>query len=143
MVKQLDPGIANEILALIKQGFALTKQGDFVAAETYYLSAWEKIPEPKFSWDVSESTLRSVARFYRNASRFEEAKAWMNKLFDSGSIAPYDAEPCLLLGTIHYEAGELDLARKYLQEADRISKGRAFQDQDPKYYKFLKQKQKP
>ena len=48
MVKQLDPGIANEILALIKQGFALTKQGDFGTAETYYLSAWEKIPEPKF-----------------------------------------------------------------------------------------------
>ncbi len=44
------------------------------------------------------------------------------------------------MGTIYYEMGDMINAKKWLGEADKISKGRCFREEPEKYRKFLMEK---
>ena len=67
-----------------------------------------------------------------------EAVALMEASFASGSVRPYQDHPYFVLGTIYYEMGDMEQARYWLGEANRISKGRCFRDQPEKYRNVVK-----
>ena len=66
----------------------------------------------------------------------------MDRLFSSGAVESYEDGPCFLLGTIYYEMGSSDNAFKWLSQANEISKGRCFREEDPKYLKFYLENKK-
>jgi tetratricopeptide (TPR) repeat protein len=95
--------------------------------------AWEKLPEPKYEWDVTNSYVEALALLYRDSQRFEEGLATMHALMASGLVLPYEDRPRFVLGTLYFEMGDLANARKWLNEANQISKGRCFRDEPEKY----------
>jgi tetratricopeptide (TPR) repeat protein len=138
-IRDLDPAIIEQVDAEINKGYELKQRGDFVGAEKHYRKAWDLVPDPKYNWDISDSILLRIARFFRDKKDFDEAKRWIRLVFDHCVILPGEGQPDLIAGTIYYEAGERDLARKYLERAYKISKGRSFQTEDIKYLKFVKE----
>jgi len=101
-------------------------------------AAWGRLPEPKFEWDMSQIYTHALAGLYRDAKRFREAVALMEALFASGTVLSYEDGPYFVLGTIYYEMGDMEQARHWLGEADRISKGRCFREQPEKYRRIIK-----
>ena len=101
-------------------------------------TGWKELPEPKFGWDVSKSYAHALALVYRDTNRYHEALSIMSELFKSGTVKSHQDQPYFITGTIYFEMGDVENARKWLEEANRISKGRCFRDEPEKYERFLK-----
>lgn len=113
------------------------REGDIDVAVKLGEEAWSRLPEPKFDWDVSKSYTHSLATLYRDANRFGDAIALMEALFASGTVLPHQDRPAFVFGTIYYEMGDMENARRWLGEANRISKGRCFREEPEKYRKAI------
>lgn len=137
-MEQLDVSIRDEIDALLKQAKEQISSGDRAQGIKTAEAAWEKVPEPKFDWDVSKSFAHSLAKFYRNTGNFDGAIKLMTALFDSGTVKAHQDGPRFIFATIYCEMGDEVLAMKWFAEANKISKGRCFQGEDNKYLEFFK-----
>jgi hypothetical protein len=137
-MQQLDVSLRDEIDALLKQAKQQISNGDKVHGIKTAESAWEKLPDPKFEWDVSKSFAHSLAKFYRNVGDFASATKLMTQLFNSGTVKDHQDGPRFVFATIFFEKGDVESAMKWFAEANKISKGRCFQGEDPKYLEFFK-----
>lgn len=134
-MQDLDPAIRDKIDATFRVAKQQLESGDIPSALRSAAEGWSQLPEPKFSWDVSKSFTHAYATLYRDAARYNEAIGLMEMLFASGTVKPHQDRPYFILGTIYYELGDLESARRWLGEANRISKGRCFRDEPEKYKK--------
>jgi len=126
----------------MRKGLALLKSGDQGNAEQCILQAWKMIPDPQYNWDISQIVVIRIAKFFRDIKKFAEAEQWAQNIFKCNP-APGDAEPYIVLGSIYLESGDLMAARENLQKAFDLAGKRGFQGHDPKYLKFLKDKNQP
>jgi tetratricopeptide (TPR) repeat protein len=141
MVRQLDKERDEIIRAEIGKAYHFKNGGHWEEGEKHLINAWQLYPEPKYNWDYSEMSLYIIAEFYLDWKKYDQAKKWAQEVFKC-EPEPGDGTPYLFLGKIHYEEGELDEARKYFEKAHEVSGRRVFQGEDPKYFKFLKEKRK-
>jgi len=137
-MQPLDVSIRDQIDALLKQAKQEILNGDKAGGIKTAESAWEKLPAPKFDWDVSKSFAHSLAKFYKNTGDFDSATKLMTEMFDSGAVKDHQDGPRFVFATIYYEKGDVDLAMKWFAEANRISKGRCFQGENSQYLEFFK-----
>lgn len=137
-MQDLDPNLRDQIDLAFRSARQLLDEGRTDLAIGTASAAWGRLPEPKFGWDVSKSYTHALAGLYRDAKRFREAVALMEALFASGTVLSYEDGPYFVLGTIYYEMGDMEQARHWLGEADRISKGRCFREQPEKYRRIIK-----
>lgn len=135
-MQDLDISLRDKLDATFKEARSRLELSDIENAVKIAESAWEMLPEPKFEWDVSKSYVQTLAGIYRDSGNFQEAISLLNELFSSGTLQPHQDRPRLVLGTVYFEMGDLANARKWFDEANRISKGRCFNGQ-PKKYKDL------
>jgi tetratricopeptide (TPR) repeat protein len=136
-MQDLDTTIREKIDATFRVAKQNLRDGDIDSALVGATEAWAQLPEPKFDWDVSKSFVHAYATLYRDAGRYDEAVRLMEMLFASGTVKPHQDRPYFILGTIYYEMGRLEDARRWLGEANSISKGRCFKDELEKYKKAL------
>jgi tetratricopeptide (TPR) repeat protein len=141
MVKPLEKAVDDAVMAEGNIAYDLKQKGRFEEAEAHYLKMWELFPEPKYDWDWSQQILNAIAEFYLEWQKYDKALFWANEVFKCGPL-PGDGSPYLFLGKIYYEAGDLDEARRQLTKAFQLSGRRTFQGEDPKYFRFLKEKAK-
>ena len=134
----LDITIRNQIDTTFRDARHSLAAGDIASALAIGASAWQSLPEPKFGWDVSKSYAHAYASLLRDAGVFDEGIKIMRALFESGTVKPHQDRPHFILGTIYYEMGDIENARRSLGEANRISKGRCFDGEDEKYFSLLK-----
>jgi len=139
-MQDLDEKLRNELDLLFRMARQKFSSGDGNGAIMLAETAWSKLPEPKFGWDVSKSYTHALAKLYRDAKLYELAINLMNSLFASGTVKPYQDGPVFLMGTILFEKGDLDSAYHFFDEAKRISKGRCFVGEDKKYADFHRQR---
>ena len=132
-MKDLDPELRGEIDSTFREAKRLLREGQTEAAVSLAEAAWAKFPAPKFDWDVSKSYSHAMALVYRDARRYSQALAIMVALFASGTVLEHQDGPRFVLGTIYFEMGDLENAKHWLTEANRISKGRCFRDEPEKY----------
>lgn len=137
-VEDLDATVRREIDALLIESKGKLGSGDKFGALQDAAGAWAKLPEPKFGWDVSKSFAHALAKIYRDAGEFQSAIALMNQLFASQTVKPYQDGPRFVMATIYFEMGDNASAMKWFDEANQISKGRCFKDEDKKYQAFHK-----
>lgn len=108
---------------------------DYALAESQLLASWEAFPDPKHSWDSSESLIKTIAQYYIERKEFSSAEKWVDELFKCAPL-PRDPKPYLLLGKIYYESGKHDLAANNLVKAYEMGGRRGYVGEDPKYLKF-------
>lgn len=136
-MQDLDTSLRDEIDLAFRSARQHLEEGQLDVAIARGQAAWARLPEPKFGWDVSKSYTHALATLYRDAGRFGEAVTLMTALFASGTVQPHQDRPHFILGTIYYEMGDMENARRWLGEANRISKGRCFRDEPEKYRKAI------
>ncbi|MBR0565975.1 hypothetical protein J5J83_07590 [Azoarcus sp. L1K30] len=133
----LDIAIRDKIDAAFRNARQKFNDGDIPSALAIATEAWHSLPEPKFGWDVSKSYTHAYASLHRDAGVFDEAIKVMKALFASGTVRPNQDRPHFILGTIYYEMGDLENAKRSFAEANRISKGRCFNEEPEKYLSTL------
>lgn len=136
-MKDLNESVRDEIDVILRHAQKALTTGDKQSATKLVEEAWSKLPDPKFGWDVSKSFAHAVAELYRDTGNFSAALKVMNNLFLSGTVKPYQDGPYFILGTIYFELGDLENAKKSLIKAAKISKGRCFNGEPEKYKSII------
>lgn len=141
-MQELDVSIRDKIDETLIESYKQFKAGNLEKAILLANSAWEDIPKPKFDWDVSKSFVLSIAETYRDCKLFDKAINLLEELFSAKTVKSHQDGPYFMMGTTYYEAGDTKNAIKWLSEANAISKGRCFREEDPKYLKFFLENKK-
>ncbi|WP_409264401.1 hypothetical protein, partial [Pseudomonas sp. KCJK9000] len=67
----------ESITKLAASGREAWLKGDIETAEINFLASWEAIPEPKLTYDISQTASYGITVFYRSIGKIEKAKAWL------------------------------------------------------------------
>ncbi len=136
-VNKLPKDVETKLLGLCATGRAAAKRGEVEQAERAFVDAWSLIPDPKAEWDYSQSLSRGLVEHFLSTRHFEKAKAWLVT-----TRAMYGSDPAsiaslaMLAGRIHFEAGELDEARRIFADLHRKHGKRPFAARDKKYLRL-------
>ncbi|MEM9863756.1 MAG: tetratricopeptide repeat protein [Myxococcota bacterium] len=134
---ELPDDVYDEIKRLCADGDALAQDGAYKEAIAEYNKAWKLIPMPKGDWNASLWVVVAIADAAFLGNNFKMAR----KALDSAlALEQSIGNPFVHLrnGQVHFEDGELDDAAQHLMLA-YMSEGKAiFENDDPKYYAFLK-----
>ncbi|MBF9264490.1 hypothetical protein [Paracidovorax cattleyae] len=134
-VQPLPPEVLEKLVQNGKIYREAKAAGDYALAEAQLLASWDAFPEPKHSWDSSESVTKTIAGYYIERKNFSAAETWVKELFKCDPL-PSDPKPYLLLGKIYYESGRHELAAQNLIKAYEMGGRRGYASEDPKYLKF-------
>lgn len=135
--KDLPVPLRNEIDALFKDARAKINAGQKDEAVALARQAWGKFPEPKFTWDVTQSYAIAFSAILRDAGLYQEALRVMEDDFASGAVKPHQDQPRIMLGSIYAEMGDREKAKKWIGEANLLSKGRCFFGMWLKYRSYV------
>jgi tetratricopeptide (TPR) repeat protein len=134
--------VHNKIKRLCEQGDRCLELDEYNKALDKYREAWGLIPENKIDWEASTWVLSSAGEVYFRQGQFDEA---LNRYLravqcPSGLGNPYIH---LRIGQLHYELGQLDVAADELTRAFMGAGDDIFDDEDPKYFQFVRSKLRP
>lgn len=110
-------------------------------AQSLLEQGWRLIPEPKSEYDISISKVLASIRLMAQSRNPLLAFKWIGELKHL-PISTIDAEPDFLIGMTFFELHDEDKAFFHLARANKLSKGRCFQDEDKKYLEFYKSRTK-
>ena len=138
----LDDTVYDRIQKLCADGDAFAEEEEYPAALEKYWAAWDLLPKPEIDWEAATWILGAIGDAHFLSGDFTTAR-------DNLSLAmkcPNGlGNPFLHLrhGQCEFELGNLDragdeLARAYMGAGEEI-----FEDEDPKYFAFVKTKLKP
>jgi hypothetical protein len=104
------------------------------------MQIWERLPEPKFQWDLTYMFLHGMVRYLRPAHRYyDELTTILKDYIASKYFLPDDYGPHFWLGTLAFESGDTSAAYEHFSKADKLTGGRCFSDEDPRYKKFYRE----
>ena len=133
---KLPKEIEDEIVALLKQAGDARRSGDNSGRELYALRAWDKLPEPKLSWEFFSNTMpRNNTLFYRDTRQFDKALHWLDITRESYGPDRDDVIE-FVAATLYYEMGHTDKAFEEFDRQYKAFKTRPFQGLDKKYLDF-------
>jgi len=133
---ELDNKTHEQIKKLCDEGNVFSEEQDYPAALKKYWDAWNLLPEPQTNWEAATWILVSIgdANFY--SKDFNEGRDNLSRALHCPDAI---GNPFLhlRLGQCLYELGEYDNAANELILA-YMSEGKdIFNEDDPKYFKFL------
>ncbi len=134
---ELDDAIYAEIVRLSKSGDDLAAEARYEAAVAEYNEAWELVPEPKNTWEASTWILAAIADACFLMGKHESARRALEYAMGcpNGLGNPFLH---LRLGQVLFEEGEKDAAADELMRAYMGGGAEVFDEDDPKYFEFLK-----
>lgn len=137
-VKELDDQVHQHIVQLSKAGDAYMEQGDYANAIDQFRAAFALVPEPYQDWEASLWLLTSLGEAYYFEGEYVQAHAALAKVMHvPGAIG----NPLihLRLGEVQFELGNTERAADELLRAYMGGGEEIFEDEDEKYFDFLKQ----
>jgi hypothetical protein len=134
----MDESIRLAAYDLFRQAKEFVQAQDFATAERCCIQAWGLIPEPKYGWDSSYMCLLYAVKFLRGAKCYDVPMKLVHEYLLSGYYRDHEDGPYFWLGTLHYEKGEMAEAFNQFDRANRMSRGRCFKEEDPRYKAFYK-----
>jgi tetratricopeptide (TPR) repeat protein len=137
-VNELDNNVHQRILQLSKAGDESMERGDYSHAADQFRTAFELVPEPYQEWEASLWLLTSLGEAYYFDGEYVQAHAALAKaLHVPGAIG----NPLihLRLGEVQFELGNTKKAADELLRAYMAGGEEIFEDEDDKYFAFLKQ----
>jgi tetratricopeptide (TPR) repeat protein len=134
---ELDDSIHDDITELCEQGDALAAEGDYRGALLLYSQAWESLPEPKENWDAATWILSAIGDAHFGLGEFQDVIAVLQAAMKcpDGLGNPYIH---LRLGEAFLEIGNRDRGGDELTRAYMAAGREIFEDEDPKYFTFLR-----
>ncbi|MES2261141.1 MAG: tetratricopeptide repeat protein [Pseudomonadota bacterium] len=142
MELELSPAVHKQVVALSASGDSLAEVGDWNGALSKYNDAWKIIPAPKNEWEASTWVLSSIADACFFSENFQSALDALRyaMVCPGGAGNPFLH---LRLGQCAFEKNELNEAVEHLARAYMLEGMKIFQNDDSKYFDFLKSKIPP
>ena len=144
MAVSLPEELEDETFELQGDALALLAEGKTSEAVEKILSAWEKLPEPKFNTSCSHTILADLIEIFNAAGQYEESRtilhAWIEDLETSG-YKIIETTPYILLAETHLFLGQPDASKLAFYQA--VGHGATKRDMDDKpyfYFEIAKQK---
>ncbi len=136
---ELDDKLYELIQKHSMDGDAFVENEAFKEAYEQYWKAFDLIPEPKTDWEVSTWVLVAIGDTHFLENDFEAGlENLSNAMHCPGAIGnPFIH---LRLGQCQFELGNFNQAADELTRAFALEGEEIFQDDDPKYFEFLKTK---
>lgn len=135
----IDDKTYSKIEKLSKKGDKYAETGDYTKALDKYREAYDLIPKPKTDWEATTWLLAAIGDANFLSSNFEAGA-------DNFGVAMNCPEGLgnpflhLRLGQCLFEIGNLQKASDELTRAYAIAGQEIFEDEDSKYFEFLKTK---
>jgi tetratricopeptide (TPR) repeat protein len=135
-------GLHDEIKGLCAKGDACAERGDYEAALKLYWKAWDALPDPKTDYEAATWILAVIGDANFLSGDFEAGR---DNLSNAMHCPDGIGNPFLhlRLGQCQFELGNLDRAADELTRAMMGAGEEILQDDDPKYWEFLKTKLRP
>jgi tetratricopeptide (TPR) repeat protein len=127
----------DRIKAYCSEGDRRCEEGEFDAALEMYKSAWNLVPEKKGDWEASTWILAATGDvFLRKHDYVKALNLFCRAVQCPGGLGnPYIH---LRLGEMFFETGEMERAAEELTRAFMGAGDDIFEQEDPKYLKFLR-----
>lgn len=137
MSEVLSDDVSERIEDLCQAGDAAADAEDYQGAIGKYREAWNLIPEPQHDWEASTWVLTAIADAYILNGDHDYALEALQHAINcpNGLGNPYVH---LRLGEAHFELGNLPEAADELTRAYMGGGPEIFQNEDPRYFEFLK-----
>jgi tetratricopeptide (TPR) repeat protein len=139
---KLPDAIYVQVTSLSEKGDALAEEAKYREAIEKYVAALDLLPEPKSGWEASKWLLTAIGDANFLGGHYEQARAAMSDAMGCpGAIGnPFIH---LRLGQAQFELGNLERAADELARAYMGAGKEIFEEDDPKYFAFLKTVLKP
>ncbi|QSQ14175.1 tetratricopeptide repeat protein [Myxococcus landrumensis] len=141
-MSEIPDEVHERIQALCAEGDALAEKGDPAAALRSFKAAFQLIPEPWLEYEATTWVCTAIGDMLFQLGEFSRARA---ALVDAVRAPEGLGNPFihLRLGQCEFELGDLrragdELARAYMGGDEEL-----FEEEDPKYLRFLKTLLKP
>ncbi|KVH35173.1 hypothetical protein WT01_21560 [Burkholderia cepacia] len=133
---ELDNELYERIGALSDAGDALMEDGDYEGALAKFRAGFDLLPEPKTNWEAGTWLMAAIgdANFLQ-----EDYAAGCDNLGQAMHFPNAIGNPFLhlRLGQCQFELGNLDRAADELMRAYMAGGPELFEDEDPRYLRFL------
>lgn len=138
-MKELSDVILDRIDAICDEADLLFEDEKSAEAIAKYNEALTLLPEPIEEYEPSAWLISSIGDVYFFDEEYEKALAQFEHAM--GCVDSED-NPYLLLraGQCHFELGQMQDAEDTMHEAYLIEGEEIFEEEDPKYWEFLKSK---
>lgn len=136
-LKELGDQVHQQILQLSREGDSCMEGGAYTSAAEKFRAAFGLIPEPFEDWQASIWLLVSLGEAYYSNEEYSQAHAALAKAMHvPGAIG----NPLihLRLGEVQYELGNTKRATDELLRAYMGGGAELFEEEDEKYFAFLK-----
>ncbi|MBL3655158.1 tetratricopeptide repeat protein [Fulvivirga sediminis] len=138
-MKELDKNIHDHVTILCEEGDELAEQEDLKGALAKYWEAFDHLPEPQTLWEATTWVLTAIGDANFSGGDY---KAGVDNLSYAMHCPKAIGNPFihLRLGQCQLEQGNEKRAAEELTRAYAIAGSEIFEDDDPKYFEFLKSK---
>ena len=138
----LDEKTHNQIRGLCAKGDTLVAQRQFEKAFSFYRDALNIVPNPVEDWEATTWILAAIGDLYFLAGKIEKSLgAFEDAVRCPGGLGnPFIH---LRLGQCCFELGKEDRAADELTRAYMGARREIFQNENPKYLKFLEPRLRP
>jgi tetratricopeptide (TPR) repeat protein len=139
---ELDSQTHQRIQALCADGDRLAESKKYRSAYDVYFQAFELLPSPKKDWESATWILAAIGDVSFLAEKYVTARETLEYalLCPNGLGNPFLH---LRLGQVLFEQDNFDQAAEHLTRAYMGAGKQLFDEQDPKYFNFLKTKIDP
>jgi hypothetical protein len=142
-VAELPDDIYAEVRRLSEEGNEFADRDDVIPALERFQAAWGLLPEPRTQWSAGLWLLASMGDMQFFCEEYASARdSLMTAMreYDEGRGNPFI---CLRLGQCMYELGDTKGSANWLAGAFMLEGHEIFEQEDPKYWAFLKTQLKP
>ncbi len=143
MATPLPDTIEREVARLFDEGEDLLDAEEDRDALTCFQAAWDLIPEPKGKWQRALQVLAAVADCQFFLGDYEACSRTLQFALCNDVAGPADPWICLRLGQCYFELGNEFAAGNWLTAAMMIGDVDMFENEDPKYWAYLKTRLDP
>lgn len=142
MATPLPESVEAEVARLIMEAEDLVDDEEDERALALFQAGWALIPEPKGEWQRALQLLGGIADCQFYLDDYEACRQTMQLALRNGG-GPDNPFICLRLGQCHLELGDERGAANWLTCAMMAGGLEMFENQDPKYWAFLRERLDP
>ena len=138
---ELNEEKAKEIRRLCSRGNDLADERRFAEALESYWAAWDQLPEPQTDWEAATWILAAIGDANFQQGDYEAGRDNLTMAMHCpGAIGNPFVH--LRLGQCQFELGNFERAADELARAFLLGGAKLFDQDDPKYLKFIKSRMK-